>query len=70
MKILKGFEQGFKRIIGYLKDVRFEMRKVSWPTKRETFRYTLIVIFVSLIVAIFLGALDFIFITLLNRFVL
>jgi len=70
MKILKGFEQGFKRIIGYLKDVRFEMRKVSWPTKRETLRYTLIVIFVSLIVAIFLGALDFIFITLLNRFVL
>jgi len=70
MKILKGFEQGFKRIIGYLKDVRFEMRKVSWPTKRETFRYTLIVIFVSLIVAIFLGALDFIFITLLDRFVL
>lgn len=70
MKILKGLKQGFKRIIGYLKDVRFEMRKVSWPTKRETFRYTLIVIFVSLIVAIFLGALDFIFITLLNRFVL
>lgn len=70
MKILKSFKQGFKRIIGYLKDVKFEMRKVSWPTKRETFRYTLIVIFVSLIVAIFLGALDFIFITLLNRFVL
>lgn len=70
MKILKSLKQGFKKIIVYLKDVRFEMRKVSWPSKRETFRYTLIVIFVSLIVAIFLGALDFIFITLLDRFVL
>lgn len=38
-----------------------EMKKVTWPTKKETQNYTLLVIGVSLAVATFLGALDFIF---------
>ena len=46
------------------------MKKVNWPNRQETIRYTLIVVGVSFAVAIFLGALDFIFTTLLNRFVL
>jgi len=37
------------------------MKKVTWPTKKETYNYTLLVIGVSLGVAIFLGALDYIF---------
>lgn len=47
-----------------------EMKKVNWPTKKETIRYTLIVIGVSVAVAVFLGGLDFVFTTLLNKFVL
>lgn len=58
------------KIITFLKEVSLEIRKVNWPTKKETLRYTLIVIFVSLIIAAFLGALDFIFISLLNFFIL
>ena len=46
-----------------------EMKKVNWLTKRETIRYTLIVIGISVAVAIYLGSLDFIFTTILNRFV-
>lgn len=69
-KILKSLKRGFSKTINYLKEVRFEMKKVSWPTKREALRYTLIVIFVALIVATFLGALDFLLITLLDKFVL
>ena len=46
-----------------------EMKKVNWLTKRETIRYTLIVIAISIAVAIYLGGLDFIFTTILNRFV-
>jgi preprotein translocase subunit SecE len=60
----------FAKIPAFLKEVRLEMKKVNWPTRRETIRYTLIVIGVSLGVAAFLGALDFIFTTLLNKFVL
>jgi len=70
MRILKVFKQKLRGVVNYLKEVRFEMKKVSWPTRRETLRYTLIVILFSLIVAMFLGALDFLLITLLNKFVL
>ena len=60
----------FNKITTFLKEARLEMKKVNWPTQRETIRYTLIVIAVSATVAAFLGTLDFIFTTLLNRFIL
>lgn len=59
-----------KKIVSFLKEVRLEMKKVNWPTRKETIRYTLIVIGVSVVVAVFLGGLDFIFTTILNKFVL
>lgn len=58
------------KIVTFLKEVRLEMKKVNWPTRSQTLRYTLIVIGVSAAVAAFLGTLDFIFTTLLNKFVL
>lgn len=60
----------FKKIITFLKEVHLEMKKVNWPTKEETIKYTLVVILISTVVAVFLGALDFLFITLLNKFIL
>ncbi len=58
------------KIIIFLKEVRLEMKKVNWPTRQETIKKTLVVIGISVAVAIFLGTLDFIFTTLLNKFVL
>ncbi len=58
------------KIVIFLKEARLEMKKVNWPTKQETLRYTLIVIGVSLVVAIYLGGLDFIFTQILNRFII
>ncbi len=58
------------KIIAFLKEVRLEMKKVNWPTRKQTIKYTLIVIGVSFGVAIFLGGLDFIFTTILNKFIL
>ena len=58
------------KIITFLKEVRLEMKKVNWPTREQTIRYTLIIIGVSVVIAIYLGGLDFIFNTLLNKFVL
>lgn len=52
---------GVKKIIEYLKASIEEMKKVTWPTKKETYNYTLLVIFISLGVALFLGLLDIIF---------
>lgn len=58
------------QIISYLKEVRLEIKKVNWPTKKQVISYTLIVITVSLVVAIYLGILDFIFGFLLEKFIL
>ncbi|MBD3282655.1 MAG: preprotein translocase subunit SecE [Candidatus Portnoybacteria bacterium] len=50
-----------KRVSTFLKEVKVEMKKVNWPSKKDTTKYTLIVIGVSFAVAIFLGGLDFLF---------
>jgi len=47
------------RLTAYLKDSLTELKKVNWPTKKETAKHTLIVIGLSLFVAMFLGVLDF-----------
>lgn len=49
------------KINNYIKESIIELKKVTWPTKKETYRYTFMVIGLSLLVAIFLGALDFVF---------
>lgn len=59
----------FLKITTFLKEVKTELKRVNWLTQKETIRYTLIVILVSIIIAIFLGGIDYIFTTLLNKFV-
>ena len=58
------------QIITYFKEVRVEIKKVNWPTRSETTRYTLIVLGISIGVAIFLGAIDFGFTFGLNKFII
>lgn len=58
-----------QKLIIYLKEVYLETKKVNWPTRQQTLNYTLIVIALSTAVAIFLGTIDFIFTTLLNKFI-
>lgn len=45
----------------YFKEVRAEMRHVSWPTRQQAVVYTIVVIVVSLATAVYLGLLDYIF---------
>lgn len=47
------------RIIQFFRDVRAEMSKVIWPSRRDTIRYTITVVAFSLSLAIILGAADF-----------
>lgn len=54
------------KIAEFLKDVRLELKKVSWPSREETTKLTGVVILVSVVIASFLGLLDFIFLRLLN----
>lgn len=49
------------KITNYVAESAAEMKKVTWPTKKETYSYTVLVIGISLAVAVFLGTLDYIF---------
>jgi preprotein translocase subunit SecE len=56
--------------ITFLKEVRIELKRVTWLTRRETVKHTLVVIGFSLAVAAFLGGLDFLFNWLLDEFII
>jgi len=45
----------------FLKEIQRELKKATWPSRQETIRLTSIVVFVSLVVASFIGFLDFSF---------
>jgi len=47
------------KITQYLKDSKVELKKVVWPSKKETRNHTLMVIGISLAVAAFLGIVDY-----------
>ncbi len=59
-----------KKIITFLKDVRLELKKVTWPTKQEATKHTITVIAVSIIAAAFLGGIDFLFNYLIDKFII
>ena len=54
----------------YLKETRAEMKHVSWPTRRQVFSYTLVVVAVSLATSLYLGLFDFLFGLIIDRFII
>ena len=56
----------FKKVSKFLKKATQEFKRVNWPTRKETVRYTLVVIGVAIFVAAYLGFLDYIFSNLLQ----
>ncbi len=56
--------------INYLKDTFAELKHVSWPTQKQSMVYTALVVGISIIVALFVGFLDFGFSKGLNWFLL
>lgn len=50
----------------FLREVRDELGKVVWPGRDDIIRLTLTVVFVSLIVGLLLGGLDFLLTKLLE----
>lgn len=46
--------------VQYLIDSKAELKKVTWPTRQETVRSSLLVIVISILTALFLGAADYV----------
>lgn len=57
------------KIIDYIKDTKGELKHVSWPTRKQSIWFTIIVIVISLVTAFFLGLFDFIFSLGLDNFI-
>lgn len=55
------FANFMNKLSTYIKASYEEMKKVTWPSKKETTNYTILVIIFSLAVALFLGLLDYLF---------
>lgn len=47
-----------RSITDYFRDVRIEMSKVSWPSRRELRDSTMVVIIMVFVVAVFIGIVD------------
>ncbi|OPL10219.1 MAG: preprotein translocase subunit SecE [Firmicutes bacterium ML8_F2] len=56
----------FKRISKFLQEVKVELKKVNWPTKREFSVFTGIVISTVLIIGLFFWGLDSLFLSILQ----
>jgi preprotein translocase subunit SecE len=54
-------------MINYLKDVRAELKHVTWPSRNQTIIYTIVVILVSAATAVYLGLFDYLFSFLLKN---
>jgi preprotein translocase subunit SecE len=50
----------WERAVQFLKEVRVEMKKVTWPQRNEIMGSTAVVIMASFVVSFFLGFVDLI----------
>ncbi len=58
-----------QKIQSFFKEVYVELRKTNWLSRNEVIRYTLLVFAVTVIVAAFLGGLDYLFSTAIKSLV-
>lgn len=57
----KGAPKESRGITKFLRDVRVEMGKVTWPTRKDLVQSTLVVLVAVAIAAVYTGVLDYVF---------
>jgi preprotein translocase subunit SecE len=58
-KILDRIKVILEKTRQFLSGSRAELKKVTWPTPKQTLASTSVVIIISIIVSVFLGVVDF-----------
>jgi preprotein translocase subunit SecE len=51
----------FSKLFSYLRETKAELIHISWPTRKQVILYTALVVFLSLLTAVYLGLLDTLF---------
>lgn len=57
---------GAEQIRRYLRESRIELKKVTWPSREQTINLTVVVVVVCVVIALFLGGIDWVFVTLIK----
>ena len=57
-----------RKTIQFFKEVIAELKKVTWPTRKQALYYTAIVIGLALVVALLIGGFDYIFMKIMELF--
>ncbi len=52
-------KEKFEAAKQFLREVKTELKKVTWPSRKDTLAGTLVVLVAVFIIAIFLGVVDF-----------
>ncbi|MDI3533714.1 MAG: preprotein translocase subunit SecE [Thermosediminibacterales bacterium] len=67
--VTKKKEGAFSRLMKFLREVRAELKKVTWPNRKELTSYTVIVFASVFIVAVIIWIADSIFTQMLGVFI-
>ncbi len=59
-----------QKVTVFFKEVYVELKKVSWLSRKDLVRYTLIVLAATIVVAGALGGLDYVLSSLIQKFVI
>ncbi len=57
----------YKRFIVFLRDVKAEVKKVTWPSKNEVYSTTIVVIIATIFFGVYLYMLDIVFSWLISQ---
>jgi preprotein translocase subunit SecE len=57
----------YKRLSGFLRDVKAELKKVTWPARQEIYSTTIVVIIASVFFGFYLFFMDVIFSWIMGR---
>jgi preprotein translocase subunit SecE len=68
-KGLMYFKSAPKAVYGFILEARDELKKVSWPSRETTLRYTIIVVIASIMVGALTGGIDYLLTLILEQVV-
>jgi preprotein translocase subunit SecE len=57
----------YRRFISFLREVRAELKKVTWPSRNEVYSTTIVVIFATIFFGFYLFFMDVIFSWLITK---
>jgi preprotein translocase subunit SecE len=57
----------YRRFVSFLREVRAELKKVTWPSRNEVYSTTIVVIFATIFFGFYLFFMDVVFSWLITR---